>query len=113
MKEIIAYIKSERTTEVLEELHLIEGLTGVTFFEVQGFGRSRNKEEGVRINDDLLGFSPHTKIEIFCLDKVAAQVVTAIEKGAHTGLRADGKIYIKTIDDAIRISTMESGDVAV
>ena len=113
MKKIEAYVKSHRLIEVVEELHTIEGLTGVSIHEIKGFGRTRDDGAHVRIVDNTVNWEPHTKIEIFCLDDLAETVIAAILKGAHTGLRADGKIYISPVEDAIRISTGERGERAV
>jgi len=113
MKKIEAYVKSHRLIEVVEELHKIEGLTGVSIHEIKGFGRTRDEGDHVRIVDNTVNWEPHVKMEIFCLDELAEKVIAAILKGAHTGLRADGKIYISPVEDAMRISTGERGEVAV
>jgi nitrogen regulatory protein PII len=113
MKKIEAYIKSHRLTEVIEDLHGIEGLTGVSVFDIRGFGRSRGKNEPVHIVDNMITWVPHVKLEIVCRDDLVETVVGAIQQGAHTGLRADGKIYIYPVEDAIRISTAERGERAV
>jgi len=113
MKKIEAYVKSHRLIDVVEELHLIEGLTGVSVHDIKGFGRTRDDGEHVRIVDNTINWEPHVKMEIFCLDDLAEAVVAAILKGAHTGLRADGKIYVTPVEDAVRISTGERGETAV
>lgn len=111
MKKIEAFIKKHRLNEVVEELHMIDGLTGISVYEVKGFGRDRNSPDGhVHITDDPIKAEPHVKLEIFCLDKLLEEVVTTIKNAAHTGLRGDGKIYISEISDAVRISTGDSGD---
>jgi nitrogen regulatory protein P-II 1 len=113
MKKIEAYIKSHRLTEVVEHLHTIEGLTGVSVHEIRGFGRTRGEDEPVRIVDNTINWVPHVKLEIFCLDGLTETVIGAILEGAHTGLRADGKIYVSPVEDAVRISTRERGSKAV
>lgn len=113
MKKIEAYVKSHRLIDVVEELHLIEGLTGVSVHDIKGFGRTRDNGEHVRIVDNTINSEPHVKMEIFCLDDLAERVIAAILKGAHTGLRADGKIYVTPVEDAVRISTGERGETAV
>lgn len=113
MKKIEAYIKAHRLQEVIERLHVIEGLTGVSIHDIKGFGRTRGQDGPVHIVDNAINWVPHVKIEIFCTDMIKARVVDAIMEGAHTGLRADGKIYISPVKEAIRISTGESGDAAV
>jgi nitrogen regulatory protein P-II 1 len=67
----------------------------------------------VRIVDNTVNWEPHVKLEVFCLDDLAEAVIAAILKGAHTGLRADGKVYVSQVEDAVRISTGERGDIAV
>ncbi len=113
MKKIEAYIKSHRLIEVVEELHAIEGLTGVSVHDIKGFGRTRDNGEHVRIVDNTINWEPHVKMEVFCLDDLADAVIAAIIKGAHTGLRGDGKIYVSPVADAVRISTGDRGDMAV
>jgi len=113
MKKVEAFIKSKRLHEVIEELHKIEGLTGVSVIEVQGFGRSRDKNQPVHIVDNTKNWEPHVKIEIFCSDTLSPDVIGTIQKNAHTGLRGDGKIYISNIDECIRIATGEAGETAV
>jgi nitrogen regulatory protein PII len=113
MRKIEAYIKSHRLTEVVERLHGIEGLTGVSVHEIKGFGRTRGEDEPVRIVDNLISWVPHVKLEIFCRVDLAETVIEAIHQGAHTGLRADGKIYVSPVEDAVRISTGERGPAAI
>ena len=113
MKKIEAYIKTHRLNEVIERLHAIEGLTGVSIHDIKGFGRTRGNDEPVRIVDNSFNWVPHVKLEIFCTDELANTVVDAIIEGAHTGLRADGKIYVSPVEDAVRISTKERGEAAV
>jgi nitrogen regulatory protein PII len=113
MKKIEAYLKSHRLIEVVEELHTIEGLTGVSVHDIKGFGRARDNGEHVHIVDNTINSEPHVKMEVFCLDALAEAVIAAILKAAHTGLRADGKIYVSNVEDAVRISTGERGDKAV
>ena len=113
MKKIEAYIKSHRLIGVVEELHTIEGLTGVSVHDIKGFGRMRDDDDHVRIVDNTINWEPHVKLEIFCLDDLADAVIAAILRGAHTGLRADGKVYVSPVEDAVRISTGERGEKAV
>jgi nitrogen regulatory protein P-II 1 len=113
MKRIEAYVKSHRLIEVVEGLHTIEGLTGVSVHDIKGFGRVRGDSEHVRIVDNTINWEPHVKLEIFCRDELAEAVVAAILTGAHTGLRGDGKVYVSPVEDAVRISTGERGAKAV
>ena len=113
MKKVEAYFKSHRLIEVVEELHTIEGLTGVSVHDIKGFGRTRENGEHVRIVDNTIDWEPHVKMEIFCLDELVEAVIAAILKGAHTGLRADGKIYVSPVEGAVRISTGDRGKPAI
>ena len=113
MKEIKAYIKHHKLTEVTLALQKVERLTGMTVVEVRGFGRGRAKDEPDRIVDDLVSYVPLVKIEIVCQDDLADELVSIIEKTAQTGLRGDGKIYVCDVEAAVRISTAERGEDAV
>jgi len=113
MKEIKAYIKHHKLSEVTKALHEIKNLTGVSVVEVKGFGRSRKKNDLDQIDHDWVFYVPHVNIEIVCLDEMVDQIVSTIQKTAHTGLRGDGKIYISSVDEAIRIETGKRGEESV
>lgn len=113
MKEIKAYIKPHKLSEVTQALHKIHGLTGMSVSEIKGFGRDRVRKEDDNIVQDMVECVPHVKIEIVCHDILVEEVISAIQSGAHTGLRGDGKIYISNVEDAIRISTGKRGEEAV
>jgi len=113
MKEIKAYIKHHMLSKVTLALHKIEGLTGMSVVDVRGFGRSRGEDSPHRIVEDLVDYVPHKKIEIVCQDELVEEIISIIEKSAHTGLRGDGKIYVSNVEQAIRIQTGERGETAV
>jgi nitrogen regulatory protein PII len=113
MKKIEAYIKSNRLMEVVERLHTVEGLTGLSVHDIKGFGRVHGEGEPVRIVDNTINWVPHVKLEMFCHDELTEALIEAILEGAHTGLRADGKIYVSPVSEAVRISTRERGEGAV
>ncbi len=113
MKEIKAYIKPHKLNQVTLELHKVEGLTGMSAVDCRGFGRSRGKDAPYRVIQDFVDYVPHVKIEIVCCDGIVDEVIEVIEKNAHTGLRGDGKIYVSTINQAIRIETGARGENAV
>lgn len=113
MKIIIAYIKPHRLSEVSLALHSIDGLTGLSFSDVQGFGRGRAKDAPDAVLHDTLSYLPRMRLEIACPDTVVEQVITTIEQHAKTGLRGDGKIYVFDLSEAIRISTGERGSAAI
>ncbi|HGY56274.1 MAG TPA: P-II family nitrogen regulator [Caldithrix abyssi] len=113
MKHIIAYIKPHKLSIVTMALHEIKGLSGMTILDVRGCGRGGACEEPPSVEEELYDFVKHIKIEVFCLDSIAEEVVSVIQTNAHTGLKGDGKIYITEVSDAIRISSGERGEVAV
>ena len=113
MKEIKAYIKPHRLSQVTLALQKIAGLTGMSVTNVRGFGRTRAKDSTYRITEDAIDYVPHVRIEIVCGDELVEQIVSAIERAAHTGLRGDGKIYVSEVETAVRISTGERGESAV
>jgi len=113
MKEIKAYIKPHMLSKVTRALQKIEGVTGMSVSNVQGFGRGRAKGGPLRTDEDLLDYSLRMKIEIFCKDENWDEIVSLIEKTAHTGLRGDGKIFVTPVESAVRISTGERGENAV
>lgn len=108
MKEIKAYITKHKLGQVIRALHKVDGLTGVSVIECGGYGRGL-----VTTAEPELGFNPGIKLELVCRDGQVDDVVNAIEKAAHTGLKGDGKIYVASIEQAVRISTGERGKGAV
>ena len=113
MKQIIAFIKPHKLDDVILALHNIEGLTGASISDVRGFGRERSKK-GVDQEQKLSwDVKPHVELNTFCLDELVEEVVAAIQSSAQTGLRGDGKIYICSVEQAIRISNGERGEDAV
>ncbi|HFD12258.1 MAG TPA: P-II family nitrogen regulator [Crenotrichaceae bacterium] len=113
MKQIIAYIKPHKLENVMLALHKIEGLSGISVLEIRGCGRSRKTSSDFIFDADDFGLVTRLKLEIACQNNMVDQVVAAIQKSAHTGLRGDGKIYVLPVLDALRISTNEVGDTAV
>lgn len=114
MKEIKAYIKPHKLSEVTLALHRVEGLTGMSVSEVKGFGRGLSKDAPHSTREELIDYIPHVKIEIVCHDALVGEIVETIRRAAHTGLRGDGKIYVLSrVEEAVRISTGERGEDAV
>jgi nitrogen regulatory protein P-II 1 len=109
MKEVKAYITRHKLDAVTRALHKIEGLTGMSVSERHGHGIGWARAEVTEEFDYQRG----VKLEIVCQDDLVEQVLVAIQKTAHTGLKGDGKIYVCTIDQAVRISTGERGEDAV
>jgi len=113
MKEIRAYIKPHKLQEVALALHKVKGLTGMSIIDIRGFGRGWLQGEPRTRAEDVLDMVPHVKIEMICSDQLVDKVISVIEKTAHTGLRGDGKIYVSSVEMAVRIETAERGDSAV
>ena len=112
MKKIEAIIKPFKLDEVKEALHDV-GIKGITVLEAKGFGRQKGHTELYRGAEYVVDFLPKVKIEVVIDDAMTDRVVDAIQNAAQTGRIGDGKIFISTIDEAIRISTGERGSDAV
>jgi nitrogen regulatory protein P-II 1 len=112
MKKIEAIIKPFRLTDVKNALNEI-GIQGLTVSEVKGFGRQKGHTEIYRGSEYTVDFLPKIKIETVVPDHLKDGAVQAILKAAKTGKIGDGKIFISSLDEAIRIRTDERGDSAV
>ena len=112
MKKIEAIIKPFKLEEVKDSLSEI-GMEGMTVTEVKGFGRQKGHTEIYRGSEYTVDFLPKIKIEVVCADDRATATVAAIVKAAKTGKIGDGKVFISSIEDAIRIRTEEKGNEAV
>lgn len=112
MKKIEAIIKPFKLDDVKEALHDI-GLQGMTVVDVRGFGRQKGHTELYRGAEYVVDFLPKVKIEIVLEDHEVDMAAEAIAKAAHSGRIGDGKIFVSTIDDAIRIRTSERGKDAL
>ncbi|MFP6759272.1 MAG: P-II family nitrogen regulator [Alphaproteobacteria bacterium] len=112
MKKIEAIIKPFKLDEVKEALHEV-GLQGITVTEAKGFGRQKGHTELYRGAEYVVDFLPKIKLEIVLDDGLLDQAIEAIQKAAHTGRIGDGKIFVSTIEDALRIRTGERGSDAL
>ena len=112
MKKIEAVIKPFKLDEVKDALQEM-GLHGMTVIEAKGFGRQRGHTELYRGAEYVVDFLPKLKIEIIVTDEMAEEAVAVITKSAQTGKIGDGKIFLSTIDDVVRIRTGERGNPAV
>lgn len=112
MKKIEAIIKPFKLDEVKEALQEI-GLQGITVLEAKGFGRQKGHTELYRGAEYVVDFLPKVKVEIVIDDAMADKAVEAIQNAAKTGRIGDGKIFISTVEEAIRIRTGETGASAV
>jgi nitrogen regulatory protein P-II 1 len=112
MKKIEAIIKPFKLEEVKDALGEI-GIEGMTVSEVKGFGRQKGHTEIYRGSEYTVDFLPKIKIELVVPDGAAEGAVAAISKSAKTGKIGDGKVFVSTIEQAIRIRTDEKGDSAI
>lgn len=112
MKLITAIIKPFKLDDVRQALSDI-GVQGVTVTEVKGFGRQKGHTELYRGAEYVVDFLPKVKVEVAIADGVTDQAIEAISKAANTGKIGDGKIFVTSIEQAIRIRTGEAGDDAL
>ncbi len=112
MKKVEAIIKPFKLDEVKERLREI-GVSGMTIYEVRGFGRTGGKTEVYRGSAYVVDFVPKIHIEVVVKDSMVADVVGVISTAAKTGKIGDGKIFVTPIEEAIRIRTGERGEDAV
>ena len=112
MKKIEAIIKPFKLDEVKEALAGI-GIEGMTVSDVKGFGRTGGKREVYRGAEYIVDFVPKTKLEIVVRDEQVKLVVETIERAAKTGKIGDGKIFVLSVDHAVRIRTGETGSDAI
>ncbi len=112
MKKIEAIIKPFKLDDVKDALAKV-GIKGITVSEVKGFGRQRGQKEIYRGAEYQVDFVPKVKLEVVVDAVLVADAVKAIETTARTGQIGDGKIFILSIDEAIRIRTGESGKDAI
>jgi len=112
MKMVTAIIKPFKLDDVREALSEI-GIQGITVSEVKGFGRQKGHTELYRGAEYVVDFLPKVKLDLAIDDDLLDQVIEAISSSANTGKIGDGKIFITTIEQAIRIRTGESGSSAL
>ncbi|MCB1515346.1 MAG: P-II family nitrogen regulator [Hyphomicrobiaceae bacterium] len=112
MKKIEAIIKPFKLDEVKEALQEI-GLQGITVIEAKGFGRQKGHTELYRGAEYVVDFLPKVKVEVVLSDEMVDKAVETIQNAAKTGRIGDGKIFISSIEEAIRIRTGETGSEAI
>ncbi|MCX4188298.1 P-II family nitrogen regulator [Methylophaga sp. OBS4] len=112
MKKIEAIIKPFKLDDVREALSEI-GVTGMTVTEVKGFGRQKGHTEFYRGAEYVVDFLPKVKLEIVTSDEAVDSVIEAIIQAAHTGRIGDGKIFVTSLERAVRIRTGEEGEEAI
>jgi nitrogen regulatory protein PII len=112
MKKVEAIIKPFKLDDVKEALSQV-GISGITVSEVKGFGRQKGHTELYRGAEYVVDFLPKIKLEIAVPDELVRQVVEAIETSAKTGRIGDGKIFVYSIEEVVRIRTGERGKDAL
>jgi nitrogen regulatory protein P-II 1 len=112
MKKIEAVIKPFKLDEVREALSDI-GVTGLTVTEVKGFGRQKGHTELYRGAEYVVDFLPKVKLEVVVADSLLDRAMEAIVTAARTGKIGDGKIFVTTVEQVVRIRTGESGEAAI
>ena len=112
MLDIQLYAKPFKLDEVKEALHEV-GLQGITVVEAKGFGRQKGHTELYRGAEYVVDFLPKVKIELVLDDDLVERAIEAIQTAAHTGRIGDGKIFVTTVEEAIRIRTGEKGTEAI
>lgn len=112
MKLITAIIKPFKLDDVREALAEV-GIQGITVTEVKGFGRQRGHTELYRGAEYVVDFLPKAKLELAVGDDIAEQAIEAIVTTARTGKIGDGKIFVTSLEEAIRIRTGETGTEAI
>ena len=112
MKKIEAIIKPFKLDEVKEALHEV-GLQGITVTEAKGFGRQKGHTELYRGAEYVVDFLPKVKLEVVCDDAMVERAIEAIMQAARTGRIGDGKIFVSSVEEVIRIRTGEKGPEAV
>ena len=112
MKQITAIIKPFKLDEVREALANV-GVTGLTVTEVKGFGRQKGHTELYRGAEYVVDFLPKVKVEAVVSEDVVENAIEAIVKAARTGKIGDGKIFVRAVEQVIRIRTGETGAEAV
>ena len=112
MKKVEAVIKPFKLDEVKEALHEV-GVSGITVTEAKGFGRQKGHTELYRGAEYVVDFLPKVKVEVVCPDELAEKAIEAIRNAAQTGRIGDGKIFVSTVEEALRIRTGERGADAI
>ena len=112
MKKIEAVIKPFKLDEVKDALHEV-GLQGITVVEAKGFGRQKGHTELYRGAEYVVDFLPKVKIEVVCDDDMVERAVEAIMTAARAGRIGDGKIFVSSVEEVVRIRTGERGQDAI
>jgi len=112
MKKIEAVIRGSKVEAVKAALHEV-GVHGITAYEVKGFGRQRGHKEFYRGSEFEVDFVPKTKLEILASDEQTPRILAALTEAARSGKIGDGKIFVTTLEEVVRIRTGETGEAAL
>ncbi len=113
MKQIIAFIKPAVLERITEALRVMDGLTGMSVMEIKGFGQGKGISFRDRGDTEITYFCKMVRIELMVSDANAGKVVDTIQQKAWTGEKGEGKIYVLSVEEAVRIRTNERGETAV
>ena len=115
MKMVIAYIQPFTVEKVIKALQDIPGVPGASVMECRGFGRGRAKGESAALATEVAQYGTLRKLRLETMipDELEERVVRAIREAAVTGVRGDGKVYVASIERAMRIRTAEEGNAAL
>src|SRR6202046_5370932 len=112
MKKIEAIIKPFKLEDVKEALNKV-GVQGLTVTEAKGYGRQKGHTELYRGAEYVVDFLPKVKVEVVVEDSLLDRAIEAIQQAAHTGKIGDGKIFVSSVEEVIRIRTGEKGAAAI
>ncbi len=112
MKMLMCVVRPNALDAIKEALSKL-GIQGITVSEVKGFGRQKGHKEIYRGAEYVVDFTPKIKVEVVVKDDLAEQCVDAVCGAARTGHIGDGKIFVLSVDEVVRIRTGETGDAAI
>ena len=110
MKEIKAIIQPFMLSKVMDSLRKLDNLPGITVSEVRGFGKSPAADAGEKVTDGSHEYVKKVKLETVVQDGRVEDVLTVIQEYAYTGNTGDGKIFVTSVDDVVKIRTGERGE---
>lgn len=113
MKMITALIQPFKLDDVVLALEHITAFPGLTVTKCRGFGREKTEPHERSVREAVTDFTAKVRIEIAASDSVAVEIAETIARAAHTGRGGDGKVFVWTLDHAIRITTHEEGEAAL
>jgi nitrogen regulatory protein P-II 1 len=112
MKMILAFIRPHKIDDVKAALSEV-GIQGMSVSEIKGFGRTKGKAEVFRGSAYQVDFVPKLRIEVVVTEQQVQQVLDSLERSAKTGKIGDGKVFVLSVEDAMRIRTGEKGETAI